>query len=94
MRDFAAQQFQIAITIVPDIIAPGAYHTVIQEMFNTVYHTASPFTYANVGSNLQFLEPAIKGTFNLLKAVKENAPSVKRFMLSSLTMPEDRKSVV
>jgi nucleoside-diphosphate-sugar epimerase len=31
-----------------------------------------------VGSNLQFLEPAIKGTSNLLKAVKDNAPSVKR----------------
>lgn len=77
MRDFAAQQFQIAITIVPDIIAPGAYHTVVQGIFDTVYHTASPFTYANVGSNLQFLELAIKGILNLLKAVKENALSVK-----------------
>lgn len=31
-----------------------------------------------MGSNLQFLEPAIKGTLNLLKAVKDNAPSVRR----------------
>ncbi|KAF8847983.1 NAD(P)-binding protein [Acephala macrosclerotiorum] len=60
LRDFAAQQSQIAITIAPDIVAPEAYHT------------------ANVGSNLQFLEPATKGTLNLFKAVKDNAPSVRR----------------
>ncbi|KAF7626393.1 putative dihydroflavonal-4-reductase [Aspergillus flavus] len=80
LRDFAAQQSQITITIVPDIVAPGAYDTAVQgtPAFDAVYHTASPFTYANAGSNLQFLEPAIKGTLNLLKAVKDNAPSVKR----------------
>ncbi|KAL4744603.1 hypothetical protein BDW72DRAFT_208893 [Aspergillus terricola var. indicus] len=80
LRDFAAQQSQISIKVVPDIVAPGAYHTAVQgtPAFDTVYHTASPFTYANVGSNLEFLEPAIKGTLNLLRAVKDNAPSVKR----------------
>lgn len=80
LRDFAAQKSQITITIVPDIVAEGAYHKAVQgtPAFDTVYHTASPFTYANVGSNLQFLEPAIKGTMNLLNAVKDNAPSVKR----------------
>jgi nucleoside-diphosphate-sugar epimerase len=80
LRDFAAQQSQIAITIVPDIVAPEAYHTAVQGTppFDTVYHTASPFTYQNVESNIQFLEPATKGTLNLLKAVKDNAPSVRR----------------
>lgn len=80
LRDFAAQQSQISIRIVPDIVAPGAYHAAVQgtPAFDTVYHTASPFTYNNVGSNLEFLEPAIKGTLNLLQAVKDNAPSVKR----------------
>ncbi|KAJ6017870.1 methylglyoxal reductase (NADPH-dependent) gre2 [Penicillium sp. IBT 35674x] len=80
LKDFAAQQSQISIKIVTDIVAPGAYHKAVQETpaFDTVYHTASPFTYKNVGSNLQFLEPAIKGTLNLLKAVKENAPGVQR----------------
>jgi len=80
LRDFADQQSQISITIVPDIVAPEAYHTAVQGTppFDTVYHMASPFTYRNVESNLQFLEPAIKGTMNLLKAVKDNAPSVKR----------------
>ncbi|EXJ85673.1 dihydroflavonol-4-reductase [Capronia coronata CBS 617.96] len=80
LKDFAAQQSQIAITVVPDIVAPNAYHAAVQgtPSFDTVYHTASPFTYQNVENNLQFLEPAIKGTLNLLKAVKDHAPSVKR----------------
>lgn len=46
LKDFAAQQSQIAITIVRDIVASGAYHTAVQGTppFDTVYHTASPFT--------------------------------------------------
>lgn len=80
LRDFAAQQDQLAITIVPDIVAPGAYRSAVQGAppFDVVFHTASPFTYGGGGSNLEFLEPAIKGTVNLLKAVKDNASSVKR----------------
>lgn len=46
--------------------------------FDAVLHTASPFTYQDIESNIKFLEPVIKGTMNLLKAVKDNAPSVKR----------------
>lgn len=80
LGDFAAQKSRIDITIVPDIVAPGAYNTAVQGVppFDAVFHTASPFTYANVGSNLQFLEPAMKGTLNLLQAVKDKAPTVKR----------------
>ncbi|KAL9094758.1 MAG: hypothetical protein Q9165_003029 [Trypethelium subeluteriae] len=80
LRDFAAQEHQLAITIVPDIVAPEAYRNAVQGTppFDAVFHTASPFTYQNVQSNLEFLDPAIKGVQNLLKAVKDNAPSVKR----------------
>jgi nucleoside-diphosphate-sugar epimerase len=80
LKDFAAQKAQLSITIVPDIVAPEAYNKAVQGSppFDTVFHTASPFTYQNVSSNLEFLEPAIKGTMTLLKAVKEYAPSVKR----------------
>jgi len=72
LKDFAAQQDRLAITIVPDIVAPEAYRNAVQgpPPFDTVLHTASPFTYKGVGSNLEFLEPAIKGTINLLQAVK------------------------
>lgn len=80
LRDFAAHQSQLAITIVPDIVAPDAYRHVVQGMtpFDAVFHTASSFTYQGVENNLEFLEPAIQGTLNLLKAVKDYAPSVKR----------------
>ncbi|KAL1606137.1 hypothetical protein SLS59_003262 [Nothophoma quercina] len=74
------QQDQIAITIVPDIVAPEAYRDAVQGTppFDAVFHTASPFTYQNVESNIEFLEPAIKGTVNLLKVVNNNAQRVKR----------------
>ena len=80
LRDFTAQQNQIAITTVPDIVAPEAYRDAVQGTppLDAVFHTASPFTYQNVESNIEFLEPTIKGTVNLLKAVKDNAPRVKR----------------
>jgi nucleoside-diphosphate-sugar epimerase len=80
LRDFAAQKAQVSIAIVPDIVAPEAYNKAVQGSppFDTVFHTASPFTYKDVSSNLEFLEPAIKGTMTLLKAVKQHAPSVKR----------------
>jgi nucleoside-diphosphate-sugar epimerase len=80
LRDFAAQQDQLTITIVSDIVQPEAYRSAVQGTppFDTVFHTASPFTYRDVGSNLEFLEPAIKGTINLLQAVKDYAPSVRR----------------
>ncbi|KAF2876210.1 hypothetical protein BDV95DRAFT_512242 [Massariosphaeria phaeospora] len=80
LRDFAVQQDQLAITIVPNIVAPEAYRDAVQGTppFDTVFHAASPFTYRDVQNNLEFLEPAIKGMLNLLKAVKDNAPSVKR----------------
>jgi nucleoside-diphosphate-sugar epimerase len=80
LRDFAAQKDQLTITIVPDIVAPEAYRNAVQGVppFDAVFHTASPFTYRDVGSNLEFLDPAIKGVKNLLKAVKDNAPSVRR----------------
>ncbi|KAI1374169.1 flavonol reductase [Hypoxylon crocopeplum] len=83
-KDFAKQKSQIDITVVPDIVAPGAYDAAVKEQppFDTIIHTASPFNYGIGGSNLQFLEPAINGTLNLLRAVKDNAPSVKRVIFT------------
>ncbi|KAK3689168.1 hypothetical protein B0T22DRAFT_490681 [Podospora appendiculata] len=85
LNDFATQQSQIDVTIVPNIVEPEAYDAVFRDSsFDTVFHTASPFTYVSGATaetnNLQFLEPAIKGTLNLLHAVKNHAPTVKRII--------------
>ncbi|XHG05036.1 hypothetical protein AWENTII_008286 [Aspergillus wentii] len=84
LNDFSTQKSQIDISIIPDIVAPGAFDEVLtNSSFDTVIHTASPFIYGTVESNLEFLDPAIKGTLNLLNAVKGHAPSVKRVIYTS-----------
>ena len=46
--------------------------------FDIVIHTASPFLYCAVSDNLKdFLEPAVKGTEEVLKSIKAHAPGVK-----------------
>lgn len=69
----------------PDITAPGAFDKVVQSTppFDTVIHTASPFLYRAISSNLEFLDPAVKGTLEVLKSVKAFAPSVKRVVITS-----------
>ncbi|TVY80809.1 Ketoreductase [Lachnellula suecica] len=71
--------------IVPDITTPGAFNEAVKSSppFDILIHTASPFLYGAVSNNLDFLDPAIKGTLEVLKAVKEFAPSVMRVVLTS-----------
>jgi nucleoside-diphosphate-sugar epimerase len=76
---------QLDFGIVPDITTPGAFNEAVKSTppFDILIHTASPFLYGAVSDNSQFLDPAIKGTLEVLKAVKEFAPSVKRVVLTS-----------
>lgn len=83
LRDFPTDNSQISIAVVPDITVPGAYDNAVQDNFDTVIHTASPFVYGTVSDNREFLDPAIKGTTGLLKSIKEHAPSVKRVIYTS-----------
>lgn len=51
--------------------------------FEYVIHTASPF-YFNVEDPIKdLIDPAVKGTTGILKAVKAFAPTVKRIILTS-----------
>lgn len=53
-------------------------------------HTTSPFHYNIQDPVKDFLEPAVNGTTNILKAVKAGAPSVKRVVaLSSFASMRD-----
>jgi nucleoside-diphosphate-sugar epimerase len=48
-----------------------------------VIHTASPFHFNVTDVKKDLLDPAIIGTTGVLKAIKKNAPSVKRVVITS-----------
>ena len=51
--------------------------------FDYVLHTASPFHFNVQDPVKDFLDPAIKGTTGILKAIKAYAPSVERVVITS-----------
>jgi nucleoside-diphosphate-sugar epimerase len=61
-----ADQVRSDSAIVPDITAPGPFGRALETAdpppFDTVVHTASPFVFSKVSSNMEFLDPAVKGT--------------------------------
>ncbi|KAF2738789.1 3-beta hydroxysteroid dehydrogenase/isomerase family protein-like protein [Polyplosphaeria fusca] len=73
------------VAIVPDMTAPGAFDTALQSdpPFDIVMHTASPFLMKAADSTSHFLEPAIKGTTEVLEGVKRVAGGVRRIVLTS-----------
>ncbi|KAL2060523.1 hypothetical protein VTL71DRAFT_9164 [Oculimacula yallundae] len=85
LADFPTLGSQLDFGIVPDITSPGAFDEVVKSNppFDIVIHTASPFLYRVISSNREFLDPAIKGTLEVLKSVKAHAPSVKRVVITS-----------
>ena len=84
-RDFP-NAGNLDFAIVPDITAEGAFDDALRESeepFDAVIHSASPFLYRAVSDNREFLDPAMKGTTEILKAVKAVAPAVKRVVITS-----------
>ncbi|KAJ5377186.1 ketoreductase [Penicillium cataractarum] len=75
---------QLSYVVVPDIAQEGAFdHVVISDPpFDAVLHTASPFHFRFQDSK-ELLDPAIHGTKGILRAIKDNAPSVKRVVITS-----------
>ena len=66
--------------VVEDIADPTAFDEVIKSdpPFEAVIHTSSPFHYNVTDLKKDLLDPAIIGTTGILKAIKNNAPTVKR----------------
>lgn len=85
LHDFPNDHSNLDVFVVPDITLPSAFDEAVVSSppFTSVIHQASPFYFASVTSNAQFLDPAIKGTTSLLRSIKTHAPSVKRVMYTS-----------
>ncbi|WYZ37036.1 hypothetical protein EsH8_II_000542 [Colletotrichum jinshuiense] len=76
---------KLDFALVPDITSPGAFDDVLvsDPPFDVVLHTASPFNFRKGSSNLDFLDPAVKGTTEILRGVARKAPSVRRVVVTS-----------
>lgn len=84
-NDFGSYS-NLDFAVVPDITSPNAFHEALSKTdvpFDTVIHSASPFLFKDIKSNRDFLDPAVKGTTEILKSVKAVAPNVKRVIVTS-----------
>jgi len=64
-----------------DLLTPGAYTEAMQGC-ELVYHTASPFVLEVKDPQKDLIDPAVKGTKNVLESVNAT-PSVKRVVVTS-----------
>ncbi|KAF4833652.1 Ketoreductase azaE [Colletotrichum tropicale] len=76
---------QLDFALVPDIAAPGAFDAALvsDPPFDLVLHTASPFNFRAGKSNKDFIDPAVKGTTEILHGVLRKGKSVKRVVITS-----------
>ncbi|KAK0385925.1 hypothetical protein NLU13_7100 [Sarocladium strictum] len=75
---------RLNVVIVPDIAADGAFDDVAKTPgIEVVMHTASPFHFKWTDGQKEVIEPALKGTNGILKAIKAHAPGVKRLIITS-----------
>jgi nucleoside-diphosphate-sugar epimerase len=76
---------KLSYVIVKDIAQEGAFDEAVTSdpPFEAVIHTASPFHFNISDRKKDLLDPAIIGTTSILKAIKANAPTVKRVAITS-----------
>lgn len=77
--------FPLEVVIVRDMQATDAFDNVWDKHITAVFHTASPFYFPGEDhDNLSgFLNPAIKGTTNILASIKKFAPQVTHVVMTS-----------
>ncbi|KAI3317334.1 NAD(P)-binding protein [Xylariaceae sp. AK1471] len=71
--------------VVEDIARSNAFDTAVisEPPFEAIVHCASPYHFKSQDNQKELLDPAINGTVGLLQAVYQNAPSVKRVVITS-----------
>lgn len=76
---------KLSFVIVEDIAKEGAFDETVKSdpPFEYVVHTASPFHFDVQDPIKDLIDPAVKGTTGILKAIRAFAPTVKRIVLTS-----------
>lgn len=77
---------KLDFVIVADVAQADAFDDAVvsDPPFEAVIHTASPFHFNVTDIKKDLLDPAINGTTGILRAIKENAPTVKRVVRAAL----------
>lgn len=76
------KQSRLTFAIVADVASPGAFNDAVKGV-DGVIHTASPFAVEVADNERDLLQPAIKGTTEIIQAVQSYAPQVKRIVITS-----------
>lgn len=71
----------LSFAIVPELLSPGVYDNAVKDV-QYIIHTASPLAEPSDDMVKSMVEPAIKGTLNILEAAAKS-PSVKRVVITS-----------
>lgn len=93
--DFPSAGSKLSFAIVPDITTPGAFDEAFKSApsIDVVIHTASPLSYAAGKTLADFVEPAKRGTMEILEGATRYAPSLKRMIITgsfaSIANPKD-----
>ena len=82
--DYPDAGSNLDFAVVPDMAAPNAFDEalVADPPFDVVIHTASPLVYSADKKLADFVEPAVRGTVEILEGVAIVAPGVKRVVIT------------
>jgi nucleoside-diphosphate-sugar epimerase len=78
---YPSQKSDIAFAIVPDLQAPGALDSAVQDV-DYIVHLASPYFTATNDPIRELVEPAVNGTKNVLTSALK-APKLKKMIVLS-----------
>jgi nucleoside-diphosphate-sugar epimerase len=84
-KDFSAfDKTRLDFSIVLDMTLAGCYDKCIQESqpLDAIIHTASPFNYELYHDFSEYLEPALRGTVEILRSASSYAPQLKRLVIT------------
>jgi nucleoside-diphosphate-sugar epimerase len=93
--DFPSAGSKLSFAIVPDITAAAAFDAAFktEPPIDVVIHTASPLSYAAGKTLADFVEPAMRGTMEILEGATRCACNLKRVIITgsfaSIADPKD-----
>ncbi|RCK56208.1 putative NADPH-dependent methylglyoxal reductase GRP2 [Candida viswanathii] len=85
MKSMMSPTAKFSYEVVPELSTPDAFDAVLSRHTDITYlfHAASPLTFDTEDPENVILQPAIRGTENILNAAAAHCPGLKRIVLTS-----------